>query len=124
MKFVLAKEHLYWWPVTVDMPDPDKPGKWLKFSYTHQFVSVGNDEAIALQKEIAELKDDAEKAARQHDMLVKASRNWRDVVDEDKQEVPFSEEALRAALEHTWYRAGLYNAYFKSLTSDEARKGN
>ncbi|MER8964494.1 hypothetical protein NKI25_02020 [Mesorhizobium sp. M0808] len=124
MKFVLAKEYLYWWPIKIELPDPDKPGKWKTMSYTHQFAGVGEDEANALNKEIEALPTAEAKRAREHDLLIKASRGWRDVVGEDGNEVEYSEDVFRDALQQTWYRVALYNAYAASLASPEARKGN
>ncbi|MER9851249.1 hypothetical protein NKJ55_28815 [Mesorhizobium sp. M0106] len=124
MKFVLVKEYVYWWPVKIELPDPENPGKWKIMSYTHQFVGVDEDEAIALGKEIEALATPEEKKAREHDLLIKASRGWRDVVDEERNPVEYSEEVFRQALQQTWYRVGLYSAYANSLASPAARKGN
>lgn len=124
MKFVLTKEYRYWWPVKIERPDPVNPGKWQVQSYMHEFVGVSEDEAQALRKEIETLPTDEEKNARQHDLVVKASRNWRDVIDEDKNPIEYSEDLLHQALQDTWYRLGLYNAYANSLASPAARKGN
>ncbi|MER8437033.1 hypothetical protein NKH36_16625 [Mesorhizobium sp. M1312] len=124
MKFVLTKEYRYWWPVKIERPDPVNPGKWQVQSYMHEFVGVSEDEAKALNKEIEALSTAEDKRAHEHDLLIKASRNWRDVIDDDKNPVEFSEELLRQALQDTWYRVGLYNAYASSLASPAARKGN
>ncbi|MER8946094.1 hypothetical protein [Mesorhizobium sp. M0959] len=124
MKFVMTKEYRYWWPVKIERPDPVNPGKWQTQSYTHEFVGVSEDEAKELEKEIAALATAEEKSARQHDLIMKASRNWRDVIDDHKNPVEFTEELLRQALQDTWYRVGLYNAYASSLASPAARKGN
>ncbi|MER9047589.1 hypothetical protein NKH89_09975 [Mesorhizobium sp. M0923] len=124
MKFVLTKEYRYPWPVKIHRPDPVNPGKWQIQSYTHEFVGIGEDDAKALEKEIEDLKTPEERRAREHDLLIKASRGWRDVIDESKNPIEYSEELLRQALQDTWYRVGLYNAYVGSLASPEARKGN
>ncbi|MES0068796.1 hypothetical protein NKJ73_23760 [Mesorhizobium sp. M0074] len=124
MKFILAKEYLYWWPIKIELPDPTNPGKWKTMSYTHQFAGVDEDAAIALGKEIEALPTQEERKTREHDLLIQATRGWRDVVDEDGNEVEYSEEVFRQALQQTWYRVALYSAYANSLASPAARKGN
>lgn len=123
-KFRLTTEHKYWWPVTIDLPDPDKPGKWTTQSMTMQFVSMTADEARAIQERIDGLPTDKERAEAQHDHLIAASCDWRDVVDDDGEAVPFTQEALRSALSITWYRVAIYRAWAKSQVAEEGRKGN
>ncbi|ESY49019.1 MULTISPECIES: hypothetical protein [unclassified Mesorhizobium] len=123
MKFKLVEDYTYWWPVTVDLPDPDKPGKVVKQSFTIQFKPISGDESAALIKEIQALPPE-ERLARQHEELLRSSKDWRDVTDENGEQVPFTEAALKACLQHSWFSRGLYKAYAQSLTPDEARRGN
>ncbi len=123
MKFVLASEHLYWWPVTVEMPHPDKPGQWVKQSFTMQFAALGEDVANAKARAVAKMAPE-EQADHQNDALIDACRDWRDVTDPSGAEIPFSTELLKQALNQPWFRVGLYNAYGRSLASEGARKGN
>lgn len=123
MKFVLASEHLYWWPVTVEMPHPDKAGQWVKQSFTMQFAAIDEDDARKKAREIAKMPEE-DRGDHQHDMLISACRNWRDVADENGSDITFSPETLRLALNQPWFRAAVYNAYARSLASDGARKGN
>ncbi|TIV69448.1 MAG: hypothetical protein E5V89_18760 [Mesorhizobium sp.] len=124
MKFKLVDEYTYWWPVPVDMPDPEKPGKIITQSLTMLFQAMPADEAEALVKEIAALPTVEERMARQHDEILRVSKGWRDVVDGNGEDVEFSTEALRAAMQFSWFSRAVYRAYAKSLTPDEARKGN
>lgn len=124
MKFKLIDEYRYWWPVTVEMPDPEKPGKTVKQSFTMQFQPMPADEGEAMLKEIAALPTPEERLSRQHEELMRVCKGWRDVVDDKGDEVDFSTEALKAALQFSWFSRGLYRSYASSLAPDEARKGN
>ncbi|WP_292458217.1 hypothetical protein [Mesorhizobium sp.] len=122
MKFKIVDTHVYWWPVEVVSPDPEKPGKTVTQSFTMQFQAISSDEGEAMLKEIAALPVEEQKK-RQHEELIRVCKNWRDVTD-DSGDVPFTEEALKACLQFSWFSRGLYKAYSRSLAPDEARKGN
>lgn len=124
MKFKMIDEHIYWWPVEVQIPEPDKPGKTVTQSFTMQFKAMGADAGTALLKEIEALPTPEERQARQHEELLRVCQNWRDVTDDKGEDVPFSAEALRSCLQFSWFSRGLYKAYWRSLAPDEARKGN
>lgn len=126
MKFKVIDAYRYWWPVTVEIPDRDKPGKFATQSFTMQFEAISSDESNDILKEIAALKPEEQKK-RQHEELMRVCKDWRDVVDgpDGKEEqVPFSEAALAANLQFSWFSRGVYKAYGQSLTPDEARRGN
>ncbi|RVA07638.1 hypothetical protein EN932_27070 [Mesorhizobium sp. M7A.F.Ca.US.002.01.1.1] len=123
MKFKIVDAHVFWWPVEVVCPDPDKPGKTVTQSFTMQFQAMPADEADAMMKEINALPPEEQKN-RQHEELLRVCKNWRDVTDEKGEQVPFSEETLKACLQYSWFNRGLYKAYMRSLAPDEARKGN
>jgi hypothetical protein len=123
-KFTLAKEHLYWWPVEIKMPDPAKPGKFHTQKFQMQFRAQPTDEARELTREIEGLPAE-QQAEREHAHLICVCRDWNeDVVDEDNKPIAFSEDRLRQALQFAWFRMGLYTAYRDSIVGDEARKGN
>ncbi len=123
-KFRLVTEHLYWWPVEIKMPSATRSGAWDTHSFEAQFAAVPASEARKIAGEIAALASAEERAEREHAVLIGAVRDWRNVVDDDDQPVPFSEDALRQAMELGWFRNGLYRAYFRSLVHDDARLGN
>lgn len=124
MKFVQTTEYVYSWPMNVKLPHPDKAGHWKVETFRMQFAAVPNDRAKEIIEEIAALKP-ADREARQHDSLLEAARGWEDVVDENKQPIPFSREMLLEVLNAgPWYRDGIYKSWWKSLQSDEARLGN
>lgn len=124
MKFSLVDDYAYFWPVTVDRPDPDNPGRWVAEDFEMEFTAMDQDEAEALQNEIMALPAE-KRAARQHDQILKVARGWRGIVDDDGEEIAFSRERLEKMLKAgAWYRLGIYRAYYASLSKDEARKGN
>lgn len=124
MKFTLAQTVRYWWPVTVRLPDPETPGKILEQQLQVLFEPKGRDEAIAAQEAYAQLDSAKERSAHEHRELADVVKGWDDVVDEEKAPIPFSEEALSRALQFSWFRAGVYEAYAQSLNGEEARLGN
>ena len=123
MKFVQAQRHLYWWPITVKLPHPDKTGLWITESFRMRFDLVGADEARAIREGIAAMEA-AERALHEHDLLLRAARDWDDVVDGDGLPVPYSAEALMTVLQSSWHRLGIYESWQRSLMPGEARRGN
>lgn len=126
MKFKMIDEYRYWWPVKVELPDREKPGKVITQSFTMQFLAMPADEGEAMLKEIAALPPEEQKK-RQHEELMRVCKDWRDVVDGpdgNEEEITFSEAGLRANLQYSWFSRGLYKAYAASLAPDEIRKGN
>lgn len=125
MKFVLTSQHLFWWPVKVVMPDPDpkRAGKTITQEFRMQFCEIPRSEVRALAKEIAELPD-AEREGREHDLILRVSRNWDGVVGDDGAAIPFSEEMLGQALESALFRLAIYRAFNESLSVEAARQGN
>jgi hypothetical protein len=125
--FVLTSTHRFWWPVTVMSPDPILTGKLVKQEFELRFDAIPQDEAIKLQAELAALPPE-EFLPRQNEQLVRAIKDWRDVTDDEGVAVPFSEEALRLAMQHSWFRIGAWNAYNEGLAGTEkkppARLGN
>ena len=122
-KFKLVTEHLYWWPVDIKMPSTTKPGSWDSHTFEVQFSAVPQSEARRIGLEIAALPVE-ERAEREHEVLISAVRDWRNVVGEDGQPAAFSPATLHQAMEMGWFRLGLYRAYVRSLANDEARLGN
>lgn len=124
MKFKLSDEHLYWWPVEVKKPDPDKAGKLKVEKLEMLFAAVPEDEAKKQQEEFAKLNTDVEREAHQRKILKLVCRDWRDVVGDDDEAIPFSQSVFDQFMQLPWHRTALYRAYGQSLTGDEARLGN
>lgn len=123
MKFVLSATNRFWWPVKVKMPDPDRPGKIVTQELVVLFEPKDQDSAIEDQARIAALPA-TDQIVAERQLLADVVRDWRDVLDEDKQPVPFSDKNLNMALQQSWFRTALWSAYAQSLAGQEARLGN
>lgn len=123
-KFKLVETHIYWWPVEVKLPDPEKSGKVLTQSFEAQFEALPIDEAKALDRELQKMKSAGEVEAHQAKLLKRVVKNWRGVEADNGGDEPFTEAAFDQALRFAWFRAGCYQAYAGSLSGDEARLGN
>lgn len=118
--FTLVSQHLFWWPVTVRMPDPIETGRINSHTFEMRFEATPQEEAIAYQEELAALPL-ADQARRQNEQLMRVAKGWREVVDESGNAVPFSVESLKAAMQFTWFREGVWTAYMDGLSGTEAR---
>jgi len=125
MNFQLVETYIYWWPVTVRIPNPEpgKAGTLIEQTFQMQFEPQSRDQIIATQKELAALTDIDEIAAREHEILRDACKDWSGVVTDGKP-VPFNAETFRAAMQKTWFRIGVYEAFNDSQSGEEARLGN
>ncbi len=126
MKFVAVKEHRYWWPIRVKVPNPEPraAGTFLDQSFKAQFVSIPKDEAMALEREIRVLPE-TERAGREHALLERVLVGWDDnIVDEEGKPVPFSIEQFRELMQSSWFRIGAYQGWNESVVGEEARRGN
>ena len=127
MTFKLSSTRLYWWTVKVkqpiDDPDPKKGGKIETVELKVQFEALAQDDARAHAVEIRDLPKD-ERDKREHDLIERAVRNWEGVVDDDNQPVPFSLEAFRRAMQFSWFRLAIYEAWIASSAGEEARRKN
>ncbi|WP_102226873.1 hypothetical protein [Acidimangrovimonas sediminis] len=129
MDFRLVDEYLYWWPVVVRIPDPDpkRAGKVIEQTLKLQFRATDRDEAIAAQKDYEQLQTAAERADHEYQQLVDVCRNWSGVVSGGGSgsdgEVPFSAANLTAALQKSWFRIAVFQAYRDSLSGEEALAG-
>lgn len=144
--FKLVKDLAVWWPVSVLEPDNDNPGSLKEFTFEGQFVIRGKDELKsygderdALLKQLPSAEDYAAdyKAASQkvaetgtqieaHDrkMFHLMVTNWRGIVGEDDQPLPFTPDNLDYALGFDRIRVGLNRAYDEAVSNDKARLGN
>ena len=124
MNFKLTTAQKYWWPVTVRLPDPDRPGKIIKQRFKMQFEAQPRDQVIADQERLNALTGLSEIAEHEYDMLRRACTDWKDVDGEDGKPAPFTREAFDAQLQRTQFRVAVYEAYNESQSGEEARLGN
>lgn len=119
--FQLVDRYLFWWPCSASVPEADRPGKFLKSDFMLRFEAPPQTEARRLAEELATL-DPAARAEREHELLYRYVHDWRDVVDADKNPVPFDREAFGRALEWPWFRTAAYSALSEAL--EGGRRGN
>lgn len=124
MKFVLSKSHLYWWPVTVRIPDPENPGKIVEQVLRVQFEPRSRDQLLEAQEAAAKLTNLRDIIAHEISEARAVVRNWDEVIGEDGQLVPFTHENLELALQQPWFRKGVQVALAESMNGEEARRGN
>ncbi|MBN9069205.1 MAG: hypothetical protein J0H60_22870, partial [Rhizobiales bacterium] len=87
------------------------------------FLAISQDEADAMQEQFAALSP-TEQRSHRNDQILRACKDWRDVVDAAGNAIPFSEDALRRMLQYSWSRIGIFDAYAASLAPGAARQGN
>lgn len=122
--FTLAKERLYWWPIKPDVPSSTKSGNWEQHSFEMQFKAIAQDRVDEIERQLKDLPPD-EQFKRKHEIILEVAVDWRQVVDEDKQPVPFSTDMLDNAMRaESWFRLAVYRDWTASLFKTEARKGN
>ena len=123
MQFKLAETYRYWWPVQVRVPDPDSPGKIIAQSFRVLFEPLDREAQLAESETAAGLKTMRELVDHEIQNALRVVRNWEGVIGDDGI-VPFSEDMLKQALRHSWFRDGLQQALKNSLSGEEARLGN
>lgn len=109
--FVMTETRLFWWPVTIQMPDPTKAGELVEHQFEMQFEAIDDTALQAIEAEIQAIEDPIQRRARQHDVLLRVCRDWRDVVGPDHNPLSFSLDRLKAAINQPWFRIGVYVAY-------------
>lgn len=123
MKFRLTKEYRYPWPVKIRVPDPERAGEIAEQEFTATFLAMPLDEAEALDEEIDALKPRSQVHRRNY-VLRRVLVGWDGVEGDDGAAVAFSPASLDAAIQHSWFRIGVYQAYFQSLQGEAQRLGN
>lgn len=124
MKFKLVDTYRYWWPVIVRIPDEHNAGKMVEQQLKVLLEPQPREQAVAAAETYSKLKTARAQADHEHDQLIAVVKNWDEAEDQDKNPIPFTEANFRQALQHTWFRVGVYNAYTDSLNGIEARVGN
>ena len=124
MKFILTETNQYWWPVKVQMPDRNNPGKFITYELEVLFEPESQDKALDRLEEGSKLTSPRARMEHERKQLFDVCRDWRGVEDEDGNAYKFTPENFRRALNQSWFRRAIYNAYADSLNGEEARLGN
>lgn len=123
-EFVLSETNRYWWTVNVRVPDPAAHGTFTVQKLKVLFQPTSREAALAAAEartEITSARELVEHDAAQIEAIV---QGWDGVVDPDGQPVPFSREALRLAIDNSWFRTAIEAAFTESLYGEAARLGN
>jgi hypothetical protein len=126
LKFVVSKRRQYWWPIKVRLPAADerRAGNVEEFTFKALFEAIDTKEAKAIRDEVNALPAD-ERHDRQNDLLLRAVVGWNeDIIDDEKQPVPFDIETLKELLTDQWVSLAFWRAWGESMSGDSARKGN
>ena len=121
--FVATSKHLFWWPVTVNMPHPENAGSFVEATFEMQFEALSMARAKQLDEEREKVPPE-QQASRAFDFIFELARDWREIVDESRQPIPFSREALERMLQLPWFRTGVLAAYQQAVNGQAARLGN
>lgn len=121
--FAVTKKRLFWWPVTVRIPHPDKAGAFEAHSFEMQFEAMSLERAREIDAGTASLSGGASEV-RPFAFLREVCRGWRDVVDEAGESVPFTPEAFGAQLQFGWFSTAVFEAYQEAVSGQEPRLGN
>ena len=124
MKFKLVEQHSYWWPVTVSVPHPERPGKFDTQKFDVKFKALPKSETDTMRDDFNKLESEEDRLKHQDDVLHRVCCDWRGVEGDDGSEVEFTDDNFAKAMEWSWFRTGLYLALAASLAGDQARKGN
>lgn len=123
-EFVLSETNRYWWTVNVHVPDPTAHGSFMVQKLKVLFQPMTREAALSAAEDrttIDSARDLVEHDAAQIEAVV---RGWEGVVDPEGKPVPFSREALRMAIDNSWFRTAVEKAFSESLYGEAARRGN
>ncbi len=106
--FVLKQSETYTWPVTVKFPVSG--GRHSEEKFDAEFKRITQSKVKEIQQQIAdELITDIDLAK---EVLV----GWRGVLDENKNEIPFSIEAKEQLLDVALVGSAVAQAFFESFS--------
>lgn len=123
MKFVLGTNAV-WWPVTVNRPDPENPGKVIPQRLKVQFLPIIQDDFLAEQERIGNIPGARARAAAEREYLAGTFQDWSDVEDAAGNSIPCTPESTAEALQDGPFRNGLWAAIGELNMGEAARLGN
>lgn len=116
MAFVLKQSSTYTWPITLVLPVDG--GRREKHTFDGEFrrlpqTRINEIVRIARLQERGKLDEDEE--LRDQDAAKEVLAGWRNVVDDDGEEIPFSDSKLNELLEIPTVAGQIVRAWFESL---------
>jgi hypothetical protein len=126
MAFKITAEHRVWWPVSVPVPQDD--GGVRKHTFKVQFLVLPKSRIDALQAEAMAAierqgrgdetaRDDADFQGR---VLREAVQDWKDLVDDEDETVPYGPAVLAGLLDVPYVRNAMFTAYGEASAGRKA----
>ncbi|MEP2707774.1 MAG: hypothetical protein ABJQ71_15100 [Roseibium sp.] len=112
MQFKLCESYEFWWPVSVQMPHPDRPGDIQDQQFEARFLLTNTEELADLEKQGQEV------------LITAILKDWRNVTDGDDQDITFSADSLSRCLPFTHFRVAVYKAYLTALNGQKVKSKN
>lgn len=106
MPFKVRKISSYEWPVKVQVPHN---GRFKEETFTGIFKKLSR----SAFNDLLEQGDDA--------LVQEIMIGWKGIVDEDGEEIEFSDEALREFADDPFFLRGLITSFTESLTGAQAK---
>ena len=106
MAFKARKVTSYEWPVKVQVPSN---GRFREETFTAVFKKIS-------RSSFNELVDDGDDALVRDILL-----DWKGIVDEQGEEIEFSDESLKEFLDDPFFLRGLINSFTESITGAPAK---
>lgn len=121
MAFVVKREVVVWWPVSVHVPMDNGKTSTSTFSVQYRLLP---------STKISELGEVARAAVESGDseptidvlILRESIQDWKEVKDEENEPVSFSMELLNDILSIPYVRPALWNAYVAVANGQKAEK--
>ena len=110
--FVISNRREVWWPVVIDQPAADGTGRTEQVQIEVRYRLVSTSEA----REIHEMPTEEAESE-----LIKRVLDWRGVVDEAGNDVPFSSDSLRQLLDIPYAGAAVARGLFEASNGAPAK---
>lgn len=124
--FILTDRRLFVADATAILPSADTPGDHTRETFKLRFELIEDDEMTELARFTPEDLADPVTAETKNErrVLRRVIVGWEDVVDGNKEPIPFDVDTLEQALRLRWFRLAAYAAYRHAIESGEASRGN
>lgn len=107
MAFVLKRSDSFFWPISFDVPEDG--GKHKRQTFDAEFRRLPQSRL----KELGDLLGQGE--ISDSDAVAEMLCGWRGVMDDENEEVPFSDGMMRQLLDVPFMAATIFEAYTDSL---------
>lgn len=104
MKFKQIEGLVFWWPVPVRVPDPEKAGAVTELEFDVQFLQLSSEAIDGF-------------GADENALMRAAVQNWRKVEDDNDKPIAFSPAGLDRLLASQFVKPALFRAYAEGLSA-------